>query len=120
MGTHKELKVWHDSIDLTVNLYELTKSFPSDEKYSLVMQMRKCSISIVSNIAEGAARRSLKDNIRFLGIALGSLAELETQFIVSENQDYLEVNNDWESSIISIRKQIIGYIKYLEKRIVNQ
>jgi len=82
--THKDLEVWKRSIDLVVDIYELSKGFPSTEKYGLSSQMQRAAVSIPYNIAEGAARNSTKEYIRFLNIAQGSLSELETQLIISE------------------------------------
>jgi len=83
MNKFKELKIWQDSIDLAVDVYKLTKLFPAEEKLGLVSQMNRCVISISSNIAEGAGRNNEKEFRQFLGIALGSACELESQLIVS-------------------------------------
>lgn len=83
MNKFKELKIWQDSIDLAVDIYKLTKLFPSEEKFGLVSQINRCVISISSNIAEGAGRNNEKEFRQFLGIALGSACELESQLIVS-------------------------------------
>lgn len=82
-GNYKNLIVWQKSILLVKDIYTLTRTFPSDEKFGLVSQMRRAVVSIPSNIAEGQARRTTKDYIRFVSIAEGSLAELETQIIIS-------------------------------------
>jgi four helix bundle protein len=89
MKTHKDLEVWKNSIKLITMIYSITRNFPKEELYGLTNQMRRCSVSIASNIAEGAARNSKKEFIQFLHIARGSLAELETQVIVSQNLNYL-------------------------------
>ena len=86
---HKDLEAWKKSIDLVAEIYELTKNFPEDEKFGIVNQMRRAAISIPSNIAEGTARGSDKEAIRFLDISIGSLAELETQIIISEKLKYI-------------------------------
>lgn len=83
MHRHKELKIWKESMDLVVEIYEMTNSFPSDERFGLISQMRRSALSIPSNIAEGAGRNSSKDFARFLAIAKGSCSELETQLEVS-------------------------------------
>ena len=80
----RELKVWQRSMDLTVRTYEFTGRFPSEEKYGLVSQMRRAAASVPANIAEGQARRSTKEFLQMLGIARGSLAELETFVTLSE------------------------------------
>ena len=80
---HKDLEVWKKSMDLVSNIYKITESFPNKEIYGLTNQIRRSAVSVPSNIAEGAARSSKKEFIQFLYIALGSLAELETQMIIA-------------------------------------
>ena len=75
---------------LITEVYKVTKNFPHDEMYGLVVQMRRCSVSIPSNIAEGYGRNSTPDYIRFLKMALGSLYELQTQLDISQNLKYLQ------------------------------
>lgn len=87
--TFKDLKVWQESIQLVKVIYKLTKKFPEEEKFCLSNQMRRASISIPSNIAEGANKRSSKDYVRFVDISLGSVAELETQLIISLELEYI-------------------------------
>src|SRR3989344_5311138 len=84
IASYKELIVWQKSVELVEHIYHLTKKFPKEEVYGLVSQMRRASVSIPSNIAEGRLRRSKKDFIQFLQIAFGSGAELETQIIISK------------------------------------
>lgn len=84
MKTHKDLEVWRASIDLARNEYELTRQYPKDELFGLVSQMRRASVSIASNIAEGAARNGNKEFLQFLYIALGSASELDTQIEISK------------------------------------
>ncbi len=80
---HKELDAWKVAVELSVDIYSLTKTFPREEIFCLVQQMRRSSISISSNIAEGSARSSSKETIHFLYVSLGSLTELETQLIIA-------------------------------------
>jgi four helix bundle protein len=82
-GNFKELIVWQKSIVLVKSIYALTKNFPAEEKFGLISQIRRCSVSIPSNIAEGQARRTTGDFIRFISNAEGSLAECETQLIIA-------------------------------------
>lgn len=86
-----ELKIWHRSIDLSVNVYKATASFPREEIYGLTSQIRKSSVSIPSNIAEGAGRNSNNEFGHFLGISNGSSYELQTQLIISNK---LKLIND--------------------------
>ena len=89
MNKFKELKIWQESIDLAVDTYKLTKLFPSDERFGLTSQINRSVISVSSNIAEGAGRNNPKEFRQFLGIALGSACELESQLIVSNKLDYI-------------------------------
>ena len=82
-GNFKELIVWQKSIALVKEVYTLTRSFPPEEKFGLISQIRRCAVSIPSNIAEGQARRTTGDFIRFISNAEGSLAECETQLIIA-------------------------------------
>lgn len=80
---YQKLDVWNRSIDLVVGLYELTKKLPKTELFALSDQMKRAAVSVPSNIAEGQKRFSDKYKINFCGIALGSVAELETQLIIT-------------------------------------
>ncbi len=84
IASYRDLNVWREGIALTVAVYELTGKFPAHERFGLVSQMRRCAISVPSNIAEGHARLSTRDFLRHLSISLGSLAELETQIYLSQ------------------------------------
>jgi len=79
--TYRDLKVWQKSIEMVTEIYKLTTHFPNRELFGLTSQIRRSSISIPSNIAEGYGRFSRKEYIRFLGISLGSLYEMQTQFV---------------------------------------
>jgi four helix bundle protein len=87
-GTHKELEVWRQAIELAKVVYRLTANFPASELYGLVSQMRRSAVSVASNIAEGAARHTDKEFMQFLYIALGSLAELDTQYILAKDLNF--------------------------------
>lgn len=92
MNRYKELVVWQNAIELTVDVYKATALFPKEEKFGLTSQINRSSDSIASNIAEGAGRNSSKEFHNFLGISLGSLFELETQLIISNKINYLPSN----------------------------
>lgn len=83
VNNYRDLVVWQQGIQLVKLIYKITSTFPKEEMYGLTSQMRRCAVSIPSNIAEGHARDSLKEYIQFLSIAVGSLAELQTQLILS-------------------------------------
>ena len=113
MITHKDLDIWKLGIELVEEIYKTTVEFPKEEIYGLTNQMRRASVSIPSNISEGAARGSKKEFIKFLYIALGSLAELETQTIISEKLGYLK-NHQLMDLIEKQRRKQLNFIKYLK------
>ena len=87
--SYQDLIVWQKAMDLVTEIYRITKNFPKEEIYGLTNQMRRAAISIPSNIAEGHARKSRAEYIRFLSIAQGSRAELETQILIAVRLGYL-------------------------------
>ncbi len=111
--THKDLDVWKKSIDFVTHIYRLTEDFPKSEVYGLTSQIRRCAVSIPSNIAEGAARKSKNEFRQFLYIALSSSAELETQIIIPKNLNYLkETDADIVFETLNIiSKMLQGHIK---------
>lgn len=111
MKTHKDLEIWKKGIDLVEDIYRVTKTFPTEEMYGLTSQMRRSSVSIPSNVAEGAARQSTKEFLQFLYIALGSLSEIETQLVIAQRLGYTldeKIGNDIEI----LRRQMLNFIKY--------
>jgi four helix bundle protein len=86
----KELRVWQDAMALAKMIYQITVSFPQEEKYGLTSQMRRAAVSIPSNIAEGHTRHSTADFINFISISIGSLNELETQLLLSETLNFTD------------------------------
>lgn len=89
----RDLDVWKLSIEIVKNIYQITNNFPNSGIYGLTSQLRRSAISIPSNIAEGQGRNSSKEFGQFLAIALGSLAELETQLIIAKEIGYLTSEN---------------------------
>ena len=87
---YKELKVWQKSYGLCLDLYRETKCFPGHERYGLTSQIRRCAVSIPSNIAEGYGRKTTADYLRSLYIAYGSVCELQTQTMISGDLGYFE------------------------------
>ena len=114
--THKDLDVWKQSIQLVKKIYELTQKFPKDEIYGLTNQIRRAAVSIPSNIAEGAGRNSDKEFIQFLHIALGSLAEVETQLIIAIEIQYAKNDTILFQEIQNIQKMLNGLIKYVKNK----
>lgn len=121
MHRFKNLKVWQLSMSLVEEIYKTTKCFPVEEKFGLISQINRSSISIASNIAEGAGRGSNKEFNNFLSIALGSSFELETQLILSTKLEFMEENSfkDLISKIEEIQKMIIGLQNKLKGEVNN-
>lgn len=92
MHNYKQLTVWQNAVELSVMIYKMTKEFPTEEKFGLVSQIRRAVVSVASNIAEGAGRNSDGEFVQFLGIATGSLNELETQIIIANKLDFITEN----------------------------
>ena len=110
----KELKVWQKAYQLCLDLYSITKNFPNEEKYGLSSQMRRASISIPANIAEGYGRRTIPDYVRCLYIAYGSTCELETQILLSKDLNYLNDNDqgillEKTKEVEEIKRRIQGF-----------
>ncbi|OGE05668.1 four helix bundle protein [Candidatus Curtissbacteria bacterium RIFOXYB1_FULL_41_59] len=93
MRSYKDLIVWQKAFKLALNVYEVTKKFPKEEVYGLTSQMRRCAISIPSNIAEGYARHRRLEYIQFLQIAFASGAELETQLLIAKEIGFIKEND---------------------------
>ncbi len=101
---HKDLIVWQKSMDLLIEIYRLVKKLPKEETYALSDQMRRAAVSIPSNISEGRGRSSEKDYLRFLFIARGSRAELETQLMACLRLNYL--GDDDVETALSLSSEI--------------
>ena len=117
--TFKDLETWKQAHKLVLVIYELTKIFPKEEKYSLTDQIRRAVVSISSNIAEGFARDSKKDKIRFYSIALGSLIEVQNQLQIGFDLGYIkeELFKRVEQQITLVQKLIYGLMKSSSSRI---
>jgi len=111
---YTELNVWIEARKLVSVIYSTTKFYPKDEQFGLTAQMRRCAVSIPSNIAEGCGRNHKKDSLQFFYISRGSLYELETQLYVSCDLSY--INSDQLTIVLSqlevVRKLLNGFIKY--------
>ena len=88
-SSFQDLRIWQDSMDLTVEIYRATTGFPRHEAYGLISQMRRAAVSVPSNIAEGKEHRSDPEFVRFLFHARGSLLELQTQLLIARRRQYL-------------------------------
>lgn len=116
---HKDLDVWKEAMDLVVAIYHLSNGFPELEKYALAQQIRRAAVSVPSNIAEGCGRKSERETLRFLSIALGSLAEIETQVLIAERLNYVQHQEELFKKMIKVRQLLLGLIRSIEKRITH-
>jgi four helix bundle protein len=110
---HKDMDVWKKNMDLAEAIYTVTRSFPNDEVYGLTSQIKRAAISIPSNIAEGAARKSNKEFQHFLSISLDSLSEVETQYQLAIRLGFISENTILNNLIVSVRKLLLGTRNYV-------
>lgn len=117
MSSYKDLDVYNRAIEFSVRIYKITENFPKSELYGLVSQIRRCVVSIPSNIAEGQKRGHKSEYIQFLRIALGSGAELETQLLISQKIGYLSDDNyqNLNDNLQIIMKMLSKLISSLSK-----
>ena len=122
METHKDLRVWQQSIEMVTSIYMMTQSFPKEETFGLVSQLRRASVSVPSNIAEGYARGTDKEKLHFLRISSGSMSEVETQLLLSLNLGYIdqEKYNELSDIVTSVWKQLNSLISSIKKRLTSQ
>ena len=122
METHKDLRVWRQSIEMVTSIYLITQSFPKEEMFGLVSQMRRASVSVPSNIAEGYARGTDKEKLHFLRISSGSMSEVETQLMLGLNLGYIdqEKYNELSETVTSVWKQLNSLISSIKKRLTPQ
>lgn len=116
--SYKDLLIWEKGIEIVALTYKIVSSFPKDELYALSSQIKRSSISIPSNIAEGYGRQSTQNYIQFIKIARGSLCELETQLLVAKNLDFIQDEKLFSELINQITeesKMINSFLNKLEK-----
>jgi len=111
----KELNCWKEAKDFSVIVYKITSKIPSSEIYGITSQIKRAAVSIPSNIAEGAGRNTNKDFSRFIAIALGSAFELETQFIIASELNFIETKDIEELNLRlnKIQKMLVNFQKHL-------
>lgn len=114
MNSHKDLLVYQKSLDLVEMIYKETGSFPTEEKFGLISQLRRSAVSLPSNIAEGAGRKGKKEFIQFLYIALGSLNEIETQMEIAHRLKYIENLTAFTELFLHIKRMLLKLIEKLE------
>ena len=115
LRSYRDLHVWIKSMQLVEKVYQETKNFPTEERYALTSQIRRSAISVPSNIAEGQGRNTDGEFLQFLGIASGSLAELETQIELSFRLGYLQDHTTINSMCDEVGKMLTGLIKSVKK-----
>lgn len=118
--SHQKLEVWQDSILLVEAVYRFSSHLPTDERFGLTSQIRRASISIPSNIAEGAARGSRKEYLRFLSMARGSLSELETQIIIATRLGLAQHDPALESLLQKVFAKLNALIKKLSTTLSSE
>jgi four helix bundle protein len=118
MGMHnyRELKIWQRSMDFVVKVYEVSAGFPKDERYGLTSQLRRCAVSVPSNISEGAGRGTNNQFKRFLEYSMGSINEAQTQIELGHRVNYLlkEVYEQLINEALQIYKMILGFYNSLK------
>jgi four helix bundle protein len=113
----QDLEVWQEAHKLVLLVYRTTKEFPDDEKFGLVSQMRRASVSIAANIAEGFKRRGFKDKVRFYNISEGSLEELKYYFVLSKDLGYISSNSELLVQADTVGRLLYGFIASTERRL---
>ena len=116
INSHKDLKVYQEALLLVKDIYFITSHFPKEELYGLTSQMKRCAISIPSNIAEGSGRKGNAELIRFLYISLGSLSELETQLDISIMLNFTKEIKDIQNRIYFIKNMLSKLILSLNNK----
>ena len=116
MKDYTELNVWQQARKLTNTVYTLSRSFPKEELFALTNQMRRCAVSVPSNIAEGCGRNHPRDSTQFFFVARGSLYELETQLYIALDQQYLTQPEFGAAmqQLIDCRRLLSGFITYFQ------
>ncbi|MDP8320918.1 MAG: four helix bundle protein [Candidatus Stygibacter australis] len=114
----KDMDIWKKSIEFVVKVYQITSEYPSEEKFGIINQMRRAAVSVSSNLVEGSARHSDKDFLRFLYISLGSIAEVDTQIIISQKLNYISLKQleNISRDVTNLKKMYLGLIKYLKEK----
>jgi four helix bundle protein len=115
---HKKLLVWQEAMELVVQAYELTRVFPREEEFGLKSQLRRAAVSVVSNIAEGLARKSKNDKLHFLNMSQASLSEIDTQIEISLRLHYIvfAAFDKIQSRLIRVQKLLSGLSRNIRQR----
>lgn len=108
---HRDLRVWQDAMSLVTAIYSVTATFPAAEQFGLTAQLRRASVSVPSNIAEGAARVSKREFAQYLSIARGSLAEVETQLLIAQNLHYLSESEELLATVTGLMRSLTALMR---------
>lgn len=115
LRSFKDLIVWQKAYKLTLGTYEISAKFPKSEQYGLSAQMRRAAVSVVSNIAEGYARKGRREYINFLSIAYASLSELETQLLLSKDLEYIKEDN--LKGLLDLKDEVGGMLFSMQQKL---
>jgi four helix bundle protein len=118
LKNYKELKVWQKAYALCLVIYQMTKNYPSEEKYGLSSQIRRAAVSVPSNIAEGYGRKSIKEYTQFLYVAYGSICEIDTQLLLTRDLKYIgeKFYSEIRLQLSEVERMLKALIKSLEKK----
>ena len=116
---HRNLNVWKESIALVKTTYDVISSFPKNEEYALSSQIRRCVVSIPSNISEGCGRGTNKELLYFLNVASGSLCELETQMYIADELGYIDDKSKFDEQFEKVQKILTGFKRHIKEQIDN-
>lgn len=121
MRNYRELQVWTKAHALTLRLYQLSRAFPREEMYGVTSQLRRASVSIGANLAEGCGRRSSSELARFVRIAMGSASELDYHLLLSRDLGFLKAEDFRQVSrdLTEVRKMMTSFLSSVEEQIVQ-
>ncbi len=121
LKTYRDLLVWQKSFQLCIRIYRLSRNFPRDERFGLTSQVRRAAVSIPSNIAEGYGRGTTRDYLRFLWVANGSLAEVETQLMLARELQFAPETalNDLLEAMAEVERMLKALIRSLESKVAG-
>ena len=115
--SHRSLDVWKQAMALVVDVYALTAMLPQNEQYGLVSQLRRAAVSVPANIAEGAARNGSKEFLHFLGIASGSLSELDTLIDLARQLGYVEDTEELNAKVDDVSGLVMGLASSIRRKL---
>lgn len=119
MRPHEKLEVWETAVEFVVTIYKETESFPKEEKFGLISQIRRAAVSVPANIAEGAGRQSKKEFMHFLSNAQGPASELATELLIAQRVGYLDTDtySSLRATLDSIGRMLVGLSRHLKSKL---